>query len=63
MSAVDGTSPQDECRGYCVVCGEWGRGTYNGPLNSHSDTIRGHADCSREPPAGVRSRHLPEGIR
>ncbi|MFI6117492.1 hypothetical protein [Kitasatospora sp. NPDC051164] len=64
MSVVGGTPPlRDECHGYCVVCGKWGRGTYKGPLNSHSDTIRDHIGCTGEPASGIRSNHLPNGIR
>lgn len=63
MSVDGGTPPENECRGYCVVCGEWGRGTYNRPLNSHSDTIRNHVGCTGERAAGIRSNHLPDGIR
>ncbi|WP_224274120.1 hypothetical protein [Streptomyces sp. LS1784] len=55
--------PADLCSGYCVVCGEYGRGTYNAPINSHSDTIRDHVGCAGTAPDGVRSRHLPHGIR
>lgn len=62
MSAAGGKPVKDDCRGYCVVCGDYGRGTYNGPLNSHSDTIRNHRGCTGEPADGVRSRHLPDGL-
>ncbi|MFJ6616697.1 hypothetical protein ACIQOW_03810 [Kitasatospora sp. NPDC091335] len=62
MSAKPGPL-RDECSGYCVVCGKWGRGTYAATLNSHSDSIRDHIGCTGVRADGIRSRHRQEGPR
>ncbi|KDN83493.1 hypothetical protein KCH_49750 [Kitasatospora cheerisanensis KCTC 2395] len=43
--------------GYCPSCRGYGLGTYDGPINSHSDRIRDHVNCpSRRQATGARRR-------
>lgn len=40
--------PEPADLGYCLQCGDYGRGKYVGTINSHSDTISDHVGCKKE---------------
>lgn len=50
MTSQQQAGPEHQTLGYCLRCGEYGRGTYAGTINSNSDTIRDHQGCKESKP-------------